>query len=255
MNGMSKHEWSVRCAHVLAEMVRLTRGYVTPITMSSDGKSGLALGTGNYVVVDGRPALVTNEHVAKSLGEVRLAHMPPGGSDFYAIRGFLARAWPIDLAVATACGLPAASSQFMPDSKFDAAAQPVNGELLFWLGCPATTGSRHDPVTEHNTRRSWFGHIETPFVPMLSQQYRGGLNDVDKYRGDYHMAICLPARANRPGTSTEAGVPNPSGMSGSFLWDTKYVATIASGGIWRPELASSPLKKVDSVEPLPGPRT
>lgn len=32
-------------------------------------------------------------------------------------------------------------------------------------------------------------------------------------------------------------LPNPQGMSGSLLWDTKFVASMSTGRKWNPELA------------------
>src|SRR5207244_4091418 len=57
------------------------------------------------------------------------------------------------------------------------------------------------------------------------------------FDSDKHVAIHYPARAHRNADGPEVEVPNAKGMSGSLLWDTKFVATTSAGRNWTPELA------------------
>ena len=123
-------------------------------------------------------------------------------------------------------------------SCLDTEYQPSENELLFWLGYPGSTATRHESVTEANTRYSWFGSLETLAVPVVSQQlidWPDGLPD--DYRPDSHILVHYPANGQRGRGAPDTEAPNPHGMSSSFLWDTKRVACWRSGKEWSPEYA------------------
>jgi hypothetical protein len=53
----------------------------------------------------------------------------------------------------------------------------------------------------------------------------------------FHVALHYPARAIQNPEQTEADLPNPKGMSGSLLWDTRFVADTQRGQEWSPDHA------------------
>src|SRR3954470_2386791 len=71
---MSREEWLAHGARVTNEMKDFTKPSVTPISKVIDENHGEGLGTGNYVEFLGRPHLLTNEHVARSLKTNSLGH-------------------------------------------------------------------------------------------------------------------------------------------------------------------------------------
>lgn len=119
------------------------------------------------------------------------------------------------------------------DEKF----APVESELLFWLGFPGSTAKRHELVTEWNTRYSWFGHLETVGIPMLTQQVQLLMLGLPYFDAEKHVLLHYPSSAIRNTGQPREELPNPEGMSGSLLWDTRFVACTFAGQEWTVEKA------------------
>ena len=131
-------------------------------------------------------------------------------------------------------GHPAAISGSVLDDR----CLPVDKELLFFLGFPGSTATRHEPATELNKRYTWFGQpLATLGVPMLAQVIREPIGSPLKYDPHYHVAVHFPARALRHAGGEPVVMPNPHGFSGSLLWDTKFVACAGAKKKWSPENA------------------
>jgi len=197
-----------------------------------------AWGTGNYVKLFGEGYLLTNAHVFTEASCVSLGHLPLPDADYVRLPRADLSLWPVDLGLslldADCLHQP---SRFVLPREFDARFDPVDDELLFWVGYPGTTATRHEPVTELKRRANWFdGPIETPAVPFAMQVPREPLPALQGFDADAHVAVHYPARANRSPDAVE-DVPNPKGMSGSLLWDTKYVSCLQGGKDWSPDKA------------------
>ena len=228
---MSRDEWEQRKFAVKDRMAKHVWPFVTPLALSVSHTRGVALGTGNYVLLRDSAYLLTNEHVIRQTAGAQVTHMPGPTDRYVACRAaFLSVGWPLDVALmrlgdewtqATKSAIPA----YLLDESFS----PVQHELLFWLGFPGSTASRHDPVTQGNRRYSWFGELESHGVPMLTQLYPNPPTGLKDYDPGKHVVVHFPARAVRVSGGAEEELPNPQGMSGSLLWDTKFVASISNG--------------------------
>ncbi|MCA1788787.1 MAG: hypothetical protein LC667_02705 [Thioalkalivibrio sp.] len=146
---------------------------------------------------------------------------------------------PEDLAV---CVVPA--DRLAPDrvaltvDALDASFAPEQNELLYWYGFPGSTAHRNDPVTEQNTRYSWFDELPMTGVSMVSQQIpEWPIGLPDEYLPDHHVVVHYPAQAQESPDGPPVDLPNPLGMSGSLLWDTKVVHCLRRGVEWDPSLA------------------
>lgn len=232
-------EWDASTFDVRDKMARRVCSSVTPLTKSADGSRGAALGTGNYVLLEEGRGLVTNRHVVEEVhGSAHLAHLPVPGECYVACRTFMTEPWPIDLAVGALPPEAVGSDRFIITAReFDENCSPVDGEFLFFLGFPGTTAGFHDPITQSNTRYSWFGTLESLGVPMLTQALVDVPPNLSGYQDSMHIAIHLPATAPKVLGGPPEDLPNPNGESGSLLWDTKFVATQQEGGTWTPDKA------------------
>lgn len=184
--------------------------------------------------------LLTNEHVASAVGSTILAHLPRP-NDYYVIckTRFNACTSPYDVAAAVVDEFPVtAERDILVGGLFDQEFNPAPRELLFWIGYPGTTGIRNDPVTRSNTRRSYFGHLPGRGTSVLAQQL---LDWPAELPSDFdplmHVIVHYPSQA-RPSVDAEPiDLPNPHGMSGSLLWDTKRIAHEVSRDPWAPDSA------------------
>lgn len=221
------------------EMAKFLWPTVTPLSCAALDDRGFALGTGNYVLIDGDFAIITNEHVIVEAESRHIGHLP-GPSDDYVGCGpkFITDPWPIDLAIAQVGGKgPSADRRAITEDEFCTRFAPADDELLFFLGFPGSTATRREPVTQSNIRYSWFGKLESVGVPILTTVALVDAATLQAFDADRHVAIHFPTRAQRSPDAPEVKLPNPKGMSGSFLWDTRFRACQRSGTDWTPQQA------------------
>lgn len=230
--------WTERCLEVRDQMAAHVYPRTCPISAFEQTGRGFVWGTGNYVQLTGATHLLTNAHVFEDADGRTLGHLPVPGRDFVSIPHANLATWPIDAGLARldpAC--PLSPGAVVTPAEFDQSFAPADGELLFWLGYPGSTATRHEPISDSRRRANWFdGPIESLAVPYVTQQVRGPSPPVPSFQPSDHVLLHYPARAVRS-TGTEADLPNPKGMSGSLLWDTKYVASRKAGSPWAPSLA------------------
>jgi len=222
-------------------MVEYVKNLVTPIALSRTEGRGEALGTGNYIGINGAAYLLTNEHViAEGVGG-HLGHLPGPTDDYVAMahRIFTAEQ-PIDLALMRLGDeWNEATKGVATISMFDQSYAPVEGEFLFFIGYPGTRATRlQTPIRALHGRHTAFGGpIDNLAVPIITQAFSGNPGPLLSFDPSYHTAIHLPARAPRMAGSPSEDLPNANGMSGSMLWDTKFVAHANRGIQWGPHLA------------------
>jgi hypothetical protein len=237
---ISEEEWPSFTGAIRDAMARYVYPYTTPIAYAPPGTTeARSHGTGNYVSLDGATYLLTNEHVAAK-GTEGLAHLPGPTDDYIALLGaWQCATFPVDagwLRLHSAGSV--AARPCVEASMFDERCHPVEHELLFWLGYPGSRAQRHEPVTESNTRYNWFdGPLETPAVPMLTVASQETPDWLGIFDPEVHVAVHYPGTAWRSEEHPQAVLPNPKGMSGSLLWDTKAIASIRQGKAWSPEMA------------------
>jgi len=231
---MSPATWEGICEVVKNEMATRVWPVVTPISLSADLNRGWAHGTGSYLSLRGEPYLLTNEHVVAEAVGFHLAHLPGPTNDYCLCNTtILTDAWPIDVALTRLPKAPGGlGREVLPASIFDRSFAPVEGELLFWLGFPGSKASRHEPITEANIHYSWFGKpLEVSGVPMLTQLFPA-TPVLLGFDPEKHVVLHYPSFAQSSAGGPLIDVPNPKGMSGSLLWDTKFVARTTAGNEW-----------------------
>ena len=237
---MTKAEWDELCFSVRDQMSEYVAPSVTPISRSDDMGRGFAWGTGSYMCLpSSETVLLTNEHVARKVLEEHLSHLPACGAYYELLPEFRVKPHPEDLAV---CSIPSGrlgvKRRPLSTDTLDACFEPIDNEVLYWLGFPGTTASRHDAISENKTRYSWFGELQIVGMPMLTQQLQNWPEGLPQnFDSIYHTLVHYPAMAKRNPNEQEVELPNPVGLSGSLLWDTKAVACMRHGQTWNPSKA------------------
>lgn len=239
----TEKQWQNNFARVSNEMSEHVKQFVTPLSMSMEHGSGTAWGSGTYVEGASLTWILTAEHVVSNVpAGGRLAHLPQDGGDYNAAFGEPAKApWPIDAAALPIYPdqkyLPAAN-RIVPKSSIALNYAPVSEELLFWSGFPGYTSERNDPRLKHQLRTSVFEQLHTPAKPMLSQAIAQGIQvSASNFSPALHVAVLYPTTATRATDGETIPLPNAAGMSGSALWDTKFVACSMAGKPWYAERA------------------
>jgi hypothetical protein len=239
---MQPEEWDRQCALVTKEMGEHVAKFVTPISMSEQHGSGVAWGSGTYFQAPELIGLLTAAHVISDVPDGgRLAHLPkPDGEYNGALGDPWVAPWPIDagaLPVYPDDRFQPARSRVVPSTSIAPFFRAVDGELLFWIGFPGYDLERDDPVMPEHLRSSMFGQLYTPWKPMLSQAIPSPEVEHKAFNPTHHVAVHYPSSGKRALDNSVVPLPNAKGMSGSALWDTKYVATLSQGRPWSPELA------------------
>ena len=237
---MTKEEWHRICCYVRDQMTTHVWPSVTSISESPDGSRAMVWGTGNYVVLRQAIYLLTADHVVGCAVGSHLAHLPGPTDDYVACyNAFLTGPWPLDIALMRLGNeWNRTTRTAIPASRFAYRYEPADEELLFWLGFPGSTARRHEPVTDLNRRYNWFGGpLESAGVPMLTQAVAASLPNLKFYDPEKHVALHYPAKAIQHADQPEVELPNPKGMSGSLLWDTRFLAGMRAGREWEPDHA------------------
>lgn len=220
--------WKQCCDFVHAEMAGFVEKFVTPLTKGYEPGFGQALGTGSYITLLDGTFLITNNHVIREGRDGHIAHQPTGsGGEYVALDNsqIYTNSWPIDVALARVASNdehgPRAS---IPAALFDERYQAIDGEMLFFIGYPGSTSLYDELVSDSSLRKSYFGEIEMQGLPMITQAHRSEAVMVPQFDQKFHVLIEYPGVAPRPGTMEVSPLFNPKGMSGSLLWDTRFIA-------------------------------
>jgi hypothetical protein len=238
--GMDGDAWMRTCAQVRDAMEGFVYPLTTPIAFAPPGTTFANLeGTGNYLVLNHSCYVLTNDHVVAA-GPDGIAHLPSPEAEYQAVIGRWKREpWPKDLALGRVAN-PSANrleNSLLPH-EFDLAFAPVEHELLFWIGVPGTKAKRQDPITEASIVRNWFGGpLESRAVSMTTQYLPLNSPTLRRFSSEHHVAIPYPTLAWRSAGEPSSELPSPKGMSGSLLWDTKFLSSHLRGVPWEPSLA------------------
>lgn len=199
-----------------------------------------AHGTGNYLKFNDNFFLLTNEHVQRKAREnnFKLAHIPNLENKYEKIEnGFLTQKHPLDFGITKVTNQFKKCSKITFEDDFDTHFNPVQGEHLFWIGYPATTKDRDDRIEGIKTRDAHFNYIDSPAVPFSSTEHNETEIDYKEFDSNHHFALKFPKKTVFKEIETNDILPNPTGLSGSFVWDTKYIKSQRDGIPWSPDLA------------------
>lgn len=224
---MTPEEWKNKCSHVTNEMLEHVKPFSTPISKVIEDDYGMHLGSSSFLTDGGFIYLITNEHVARKMKSLPLAHQFYGSDSVtMVLNPFAEKKKPIDVAISKisddAWAACEHSAQAIPLERFSSKHQPVDGELLFLIGYSQERSKFH------------FGTLFSPGTPYCTQ-----IADFPTDAGDIntHFAIHYrPALAESVDGST-SGLPKPPGLSGSLVWNTRFVEISEKGEQWSPENA------------------
>jgi hypothetical protein len=177
--------------HVTIEMTKIVQKQITPIYEMESLDIGHAWGSGTYLSVAAATYLLTNEHVAKKMLSTPIAHLPrDGAAPIRVTNPMQAKGAPVDAAMSRIdeAALEGSPTRPVPARKFDLEFAPADYELFFICGYPGYSSPKF--ATQPNRRSTYFGALNTPSQPYLSQQVplpnRPECNDED------HFAISYP---------------------------------------------------------------
>ncbi|MBH1688853.1 hypothetical protein I5U86_00105 [Stenotrophomonas maltophilia] len=238
---INKDKWDLLCAKVTEEMTSYVKRFAVPLTMSEEHGSGIAWGSGTYISMGRDTWILTAEHVLSNVPQGgRLAHLPKDGGDYNAAFGTPEVAGgDVDAAALPIYPDP----QFLPEasritSSIAESYSPADEELLFFYGFPGYTVERNDPRQKDKLIVSRFNHLTVPGKPMLTQAIGAEVHlAASNFDPLIHVAVHYPVAAQRARDGAVVPLPNAAGMSGSALWDTKFVDCVNKEIPWTPERA------------------
>lgn len=243
---MTPQEWDERCAHVTNSMQKYVGRFVTPLSMSEQYGFGEAWGSATYVPGgDGYTYIMTAAHCITDLPPTgKLAHLPnsddDSGGDYVAATNMaIFSTYDVDaagIAIPSIHPFQPFPQRIVPAASVGEKFCAANGELLFWMGFPGFNLERNDPVISNLRKKSIFGHLDMPMKPILSQETKSIFNH-PRFDPNLHIAVHYPHNGKSAADNKIVCLPKPNGMSGSAIWDTKYVATLGAGEEWSPEQA------------------
>lgn len=189
--------------------------YITPISKVIDNNYGEHWGSGSYIECNGVKYLITNEHVARGLNSNSLTHKFHNNETIFRIKNEMhARAYPIDVCLVEIDNevweKVEHDSKCIPMDKLSPKFYAVENEYLYVCGF---SGSRS---------RFLYGCLFTPSTPYMTFQTELPQNDAETFNSEFHFALkYLPDELKYTGDKME--LPDPHGMSGSLVWNTKIV--------------------------------
>lgn len=198
-----------------------TASFITPVCRSPEHNYGEVEGSGTFLELRNNPYLLTNEHVARARLQHRLAHFLNNGELVAAIvHPFRCVTEPEDVAVARIDLdlMESSTKRGVPAATIDPFFRPVDGEIVFIHGYPGVQ-SRFSALNQGVMARTCPYATDVNTLP-------------DGFNPTMHFAITYPMYGVRDFQGREVQLPQPPGLSGSLVWDTKFVAS--GGGNWDP---------------------
>ena len=216
-------EWDEHCASVTCEMAPHAEKFSTPISISMDhDRRGKHVGTGSYHNLLGTEVLLSCEHVLKYRAKNRMAHKLRGFDRYILIDGARAGAgWPIDVEVAPIAAWDSVEhgSEALPLSRWDFAHDPDPFELMFVHGYASENA------------QFLVDELRTGGTAYVARQAKlPGHEEVDQrfhFAIEYRRDAAVQAFGRR-------GLPDPHSMSGSLVWNTKFVECMRENKSWSP---------------------
>ncbi len=219
---MSEAEWKQLCREVTEAMKDEASPYITPVSHALSNDEGEHIGTGGYIEYQGRRLLLTNEHVLRPRGGLGLAHQFHDCEDVIRLSDPIAvEPPPIDLAlceISDAAWDRAHASLALPERRLAQNSDHVERELFFFIGYP---GGRSIFL---------FSTLVSRSTPLLTQEPVPLPDDLKRHQ---FALFYNPERGERVDHST-LPLPEPNGLSGSLVWNTRRVEFLQNGQPWTP---------------------
>jgi hypothetical protein len=219
---MERAEWKKHCDKVAVEMLNYVRPFVTPVSKVIEDNYGEHHGSASYIKINGDIYLITNEHVGRIITKNSLTHKFDNSDNLFRISNTItALEYPVDVAITkiekeiwNACDH---DSRPIDEACFAKKHNPVQAEIMFLIGY---SGERS---------HFYFGNLATCGTPYTTQE-----TDMPEEKGDpkYHFALFYNPDQAHSIAERSPGLPLPPGMSGSLVWNTRYVEFLQSGKKW-----------------------
>jgi len=223
----TKEEWDTAMPVVVEAMTKHLKAYRAPI-FEDFGDHCDGWGSGSYLQVAERVFILTNEHVARARREGRkLIHQFAGQEDFRPIVGdHVAKDFPFDLALlpidAAAWRDASNQSRAISIDQISWAHQPVAGEIFSFTGFSGQEAKFYFNTMLYTGTCYTAREVELPEDQRFAGRFHLGLD----YRPDLAKTVI-----------GDKGLPLPPGLSGSTLWNTRFVEAKMAKTPWTPELA------------------
>jgi hypothetical protein len=216
----------------VAELLKWnTANYITPVCRNITNDEGELVGSATFVRLNGYPYLLTNEHVARARLQHTLSHFSglDDRSVYRIIHPFYCLTYPTDAAFTRIDDLieKKISRDFVSSACWETDYHPSDGEILFIHGYPGRNSHFSAIASGLLTRTLPFATPAVPLPPLP-----------DKYDPDMHFAISFPRDIKMMDfNGRPADLPDPRGMSGSIVWDSRYVRLAKQDVQWCPQHA------------------
>lgn len=236
---MTEEEWKETCDKITGAMLEFARPFACPLSHGTD-KAVRLVGTGNLVEVDSRPTIITCDHVAV---EAPLNYRFMHSQDVFAYReSWLSEKEPTDVAWTSAQIAPISNKHKPISSKCISLKHSAEfrGELMFFFGFSGENSSFA------------FDHHVTNGIGFLTQQAEPVRSDIED------IELIWPSGRQEWSTSTTEAAKkavrfnDPRGLSGSFVWNTRFIESGATLDSWNPleSRVTGMLKRFDDKRSL-----
>lgn len=222
---MDAQEWLNTVDRVTEDMRFHTRPFASPIS-TSDEETVRLTGSGNFVETKGERALLSCEHVTRHKPvEYRLF----GQDTVYRLLRLIEEEPPVDLAVGF---VPKevweqnTSAKAIPYARFAQRHAPSATEELMFLRGYAGENSAYG-----------FGILASNGTGYCTQVKP--IDPIDNRRFEIHWdpeQVCYTSAASAEDRKAVRAV-DPHGLSGSLVWNTRFLEVSTSGDTWTPDNA------------------
>ncbi len=220
---MDQNQWESTVKDVTNRMMAHTRRFKTPL--STETKTHVKLvGSGTYLKIESCKYLLTCEHVAQT---VPLDYQFHGTDDIFRMSNDFTTDKSIDAAIAKLDERCWQAYMHQADavcydrfSKRHELALPE--EILFFYGWAGENASYG------------FGTLATKGTGYCSQEIKNSGNE-DFFEIFWDPQNTQPSTISKPDASSLIKYDDPSGFSGSIVWNTRYCELTSQGCEWSPE--------------------
>lgn len=212
--------------HIGMSMTNRALAHLTPILQHEADGSATLVGTGTYIDIEGQLFLLTCDHVTMFGKNMPLLVLPHGQEECTPGPQEVIVKRPEDIALGRIPDpekSPRHASVGLHHSAFALRHQPVDGEVLYFLGMPGE---------------------ESKYVVLLKTAFASAeprlAFEIPRFATDPPFVFRLPhssEMATSLGNGTERPALNPQGFSGSLVWNTRYVECVRENRPWKPEYA------------------
>ena len=225
--AFTKEEWEAAMPVLTLAMKDLLKRYRSPIFIDH-GDHGKPHGSGSFLMLGDRRFILTNEHVAAARRSgAQLGTRFDGHDDLIVLTGdHIELPWPWDLAL-----IPI-SDQAWSSCEHTALAINVNQISPAHAAAPTEVFA----LAGYAGERTHFVFGEMQFGATTSLAREVQLSDHPEIDPRFHFGVAyLPDRATS--VIGDRGLPQPDGMSGSAIWNTRFVEARLNGLEWSADLA------------------